>query len=515
MNETIQILKAALAPVTAVTAVVGCWLAIRQYQIKRLDLQLARYDKRFKVYQALKDFIAEVIADPKISPNSVRQFDIATNEASFLFEKDICEYLALVRQKSQEMGQLSLQIQELLADSQINEKRTQLVQQKVKLADWFFDQFHESKNKFEKYLSVRDKKWNCWLCSYALVLALVGLTAFAPDAFSQTAMNVAKKAFPSVVMIVMEDANGQPNTIGSGFFVRDGVVASNFHVIEGASRGFVKIIGDKTKYDIDGVLALDEFHDLVLLQVKAATAPLLSLGDSKKLAIGEEVFAVGNPQGLEGTFSQGIVSSVRELEGGSLVQITAPISPGSSGGPVLDDKAEVIGVTVATYKSGQNLNFAIPSQYLTELLTNKGDLKPIQSSSKRVTKKSVLNDLGEKSTEGVVAKRFEWQGTIGFKFSVVNQLRQPIKSAQFLVIFYDGDDQPVDFKYVTLNSIIPAGLATWTDTTFVDISTGRICSPPPDPNSPEALFGDKPKSGQKPGRWEVRVLGFELVDEQN
>ena len=347
-----------------------------------------------------------------------------------------------------------------------------------------------------------------------IALALFGLATFVPVAFSQTAMNVAKKAFPSVVMIVMEDANGQPNTIGSGFFVSDGVVASNFHVIEGASRGFVKIIGDKTKYDIDGVIALDEFHDLVLLQVKAATAPLLSLRDSKNLAIGEEVFAVGNPQGLEGTFSQGIVSSIRELEGGSLVQITAPISPGSSGGPVLDDKAEVIGVTVATYKSGQNLNFAIPSQYLKELLTKKGELKPIQTSSKRITQKSVLNNLGGKSTEGVVAKRFEWLSQICFKFSVVNQLRQPIQGAQFLIIFYDGDDQPVDFKYVTLDRVIPAGLASWTDIQMVDESTGKICSPPPDPNSPEALFMPKPKANQKPGRWEVRVLGFQLVEEQ-
>jgi S1-C subfamily serine protease len=200
-----------------------------------------------------------------------------------------------------------------------------------------------------------------------------------------TPMNIAQKAFPSVVMIVMEDADGQSNTMGSGFFVSEGVVASNFHVIEGTSRGFVKIIGDETMYEIDGIIALDELHDLVLLQVKAANAPLLSLGDSKNLAIGEEVFVVGNPEGFEGTFSKGIVSGIRESEDKRYVQITAPISHGSSGGPVLNGKAEVIGVTVATHESGQNLNFAIPSQYLKELLAKKGGLKPIQSSSKRVT----------------------------------------------------------------------------------------------------------------------------------
>ena len=334
-----------------------------------------------------------------------------------------------------------------------------------------------------------------------LLSVSIGLTAFAPAALSQTARDVARKAFPSVVMIVMEDANGQPNTIGSGFFVSEDVVASNFHVIEGSSRGFVKIIGDKTKHDIDGVVGLDELHDLVLLQIKASSAPSLSLGESKILEIGEEIYAVGNPRGLEGTFSQGIISSIRQLEGGSLVQITAPISPGSSGGPVLNNKAEVVGVTVATYKGGQNLNFAIPSQYLKDLLAKKGSPKPIQTSSKRTAQKSLLKDLGGKSTEGVVARRFEWLGPT-FKFSVANQLRQPIRAAKFLVIFYDTDNQPLDFAFVTLEQVIPAGLATWTSSQCVDQSTALICS--------QGYGKWKPN----PGRCEVRVLGFTLVEEQ-
>ncbi len=331
-----------------------------------------------------------------------------------------------------------------------------------------------------------------------IVLSLFGLAAFVPVAFSQTAMNVAKKAFPSVVMIVMNDANGQPNTIGSGFFVADGIVASNFHVVEGASGGFVKIIGDKAKYDIEGVVGLDEFHDLVLLQVNAASAVPLTLGDSKTLVIGEEVFAVGNPEGLEGTFSQGIISSIRELEGGSLVQLTAPISPGSSGGPVLNDKAEVVGVTVATYKGGQNLNFAIPSQYLKDLLSKRESPKPIKVSSKRTTQNSLLKDMGGKNTEGVVAKRFEWKPPMfgDFRFSVVNQLHQPIRSAKFLVVFYDNENEPLDFTYVTCNQTIPAGLAKWTETAHVDDATAKICLSP-----------------KQPGRWEIRVLSFELIEE--
>ena len=162
MDEIIQFLKAALTPVTAVVA---CWVALRQYQAKKLVLNLARYDKRFKVYQALKDFIADVIDNPKISPDAVRRFDIATNEASFLFEDDICDYLTLVRQRSQAVGHLSLEIEEdLSANREMNEKRSQLVRQNQESLSWFFDQFSSSKKKFERYLSVRDNSSSCCSC---------------------------------------------------------------------------------------------------------------------------------------------------------------------------------------------------------------------------------------------------------------------------------------------------------------------------------------------------------------
>src|SRR5262249_3421737 len=86
--------------------------------------------------------------------------------------------------------------------------------------------------------------------------------------------------------------------------------------------------------------------------------------------IGDEVYVVGNPEGLEGTFSQGIISSLR---GNDYIQITAPISHGSSGGPVLNKNGEVIGVAVGLIEEGQNLNFAIPVSKLTQLLNRKSD----------------------------------------------------------------------------------------------------------------------------------------------
>ena len=161
MKDAIEFLKAGLTIVTAATAVIGCWIAIRQYRTRESDLRLARYDKRFKVYQALKDFISAVISERRISPDAVRQFDIATSEASFLFGDDVCEYLTQVRKRAEEMNSLNSQIDQLLSDNQRNPERTRLVGEKTKLANWFFDEFTASKTKFERYLSVKEERSSC------------------------------------------------------------------------------------------------------------------------------------------------------------------------------------------------------------------------------------------------------------------------------------------------------------------------------------------------------------------
>ncbi len=187
---------------------------------------------------------------------------------------------------------------------------------------------------------------------WATVFVLLGTNA----AQAQSAQEIAKRAFASTVLLVMEDANGQPLSLGSGFFVRASEVASNVHVVEGAARGYAKIVGQKAKHDIEGITALDSERDLVVLKISGARASTLSLGSSDLVQIGETASAVGNPQGLEGTFSQGIVSSIREVGTDKLLQITAPISPGSSGGPVLNAKGEVIGVSVSTSTSVRSLS---------------------------------------------------------------------------------------------------------------------------------------------------------------
>ena len=218
---------------------------------------------------------------------------------------------------------------------------------------------------------------------------------------AQTAPQIAEKALAATVYLEMQDSNGLPLGFGSGFFVRDNLIATNYHVIEGAARGTAKLVGQFSTYTIEGVTATDQTNDLALLKVTMSGINPLPLGNSSDVKIGETVYVAGNPRGLEGTFSNGIISSRRDPYTKERLQMTAPISPGSSGGPVLNSKGEVIGVSFMTLVGGQNLNFAIPSKYLTELLTESKPAKPLAEGNRSISAETYLtwgntkSDLGD------------------------------------------------------------------------------------------------------------------------
>jgi len=340
------------------------------------------------------------------------------------------------------------------------------------------------------------------------VYIFLGLVLFAFPIHAQTAPQVAKKAFESTVLLVMQDAHGQPLSVGSGFFVQDGIIASNLHVMEGATSGYAKLVGQKTKYDIRGIVAVDSDHDLVLLGISAEGVPALPLVENEKLQVGEPVFAVGNPRGLEGTFSQGIVSSIRGTGSERLLQITAPISPGSSGGPVLNDKGEVVGVSVATFRGGQNLNFAIPAAYLRSLLARKGAAKPLTPEFSAPASRSMVKDLGERSSEGIQGAAFTWDTRslqMGeYSFSLINKLRTPVRNISCLVIFYDGlrPGTPLDLQKIQFSGVIPGGLAKRvkgrTDSSVEKLNAGNF---------------DYQLGVSRPGRIECRILDFTIIDD--
>ena len=330
------------------------------------------------------------------------------------------------------------------------------------------------------------KKLSLYFISLALFL-FCGIIA----AHAQRPQQIAKKALASTVLLVMEDANGQPLSLGSGFFVRNGQVATNLHVVKGASRGYAKLVDQKTKYDIEGITAVDAERDLVILKISVPRAQVISLGDSDTVQIGSPVYAVGNPRGLEGTFSQGIISSIRKVGTDKILQLTAPISPGSSGGPVLNDKGQVIGVSVATFRGGQNLNFAIPSNYLKKLMERIGPTKPLKSETAK-SKRSILDDLGGKSTEGVVIDKII-NKSHDVTFSLRNYLRRDVKNVYFYIIFYDKLGDPIDVQIRTFKEMIPAGLAKRYYSDFISSDDVR-------------------KMVKNGGSVKFRILDFEIVE---
>ena len=219
--------------------------------------------------------------------------------------------------------------------------------------------------------------------SAIVVLLLFCTINIAPAQTVLPAEDIAEKALASTVYLEMMDKNGKTLGIGSGFFVKSNLIATNYHVIEGAARGTAKLVGKHTTYNIEGITATDKTNDLALLKVTAYGIKPLPLGDSDTVRIGETVYVAGNPKGLEGTFSDGIISSKRSEHVKERLQMTAPISLGSSGGPVLNRKCEVIGVSLPWYRNSddpldaQPFNILIPSNYVKILLTHSSTAKPL------------------------------------------------------------------------------------------------------------------------------------------
>ena len=215
------------------------------------------------------------------------------------------------------------------------------------------------------------------------VLLLLSITT---GASALTTEQLAEKALAATVYLEMKDSTGTTLSFGSGFFVNPNQIATNFHVIAGARQGTAKLVGKYTRYQIEGIVATDKDNDLAILKVTASGVAPLSLGDSDTVNIGAKVYVAGNPKGLEGTFSDGLISR-RESYPKKRLQMTAPISPGSSGGPVLNSKGKVIGISVAVHRAldAQNLNFAIPSNYLKALLAKARPAKPLSQNSQSIS----------------------------------------------------------------------------------------------------------------------------------
>lgn len=182
---------------------------------------------------------------------------------------------------------------------------------------------------------------------------------------------IALRYSPAVVSIKVKDKDDKEIGQGTGFIISgDGIIVTNFHVMESAYQAEVKI-GEKVfkeVYLIKGVPSLD----IAILKVNAKNLPFLSIGDSDALVNGQFVIVLSNPAGFERSVSNGIISAIRAKGNMKLIQMTAPVSMGSSGGPVLNEYGEAIGITtLASFFMTQNLNFAVPINYLQKIINEK------------------------------------------------------------------------------------------------------------------------------------------------
>jgi Trypsin-like peptidase domain len=190
---------------------------------------------------------------------------------------------------------------------------------------------------------------------FIFFVAIVGASA---SAFADFVQLVAR-AKPAVVQLEVQTAEGFQG--GTGFFIStDGYLVTNGHVIAGALRrsDIMATANDGTHYLVERIAYVDPDADIVILKFDCTDVASLQPELHNDVAEGQTVLVIGNPEGLQGTVSNGLVAAIRTEK--NLIQITAPISPGSSGSPVLNEDGRVVGVAVGIFKRGQNLNFAIP-----------------------------------------------------------------------------------------------------------------------------------------------------------
>lgn len=225
------------------------------------------------------------------------------------------------------------------------------------------------------------KRWKILIIAFLFLSAVL----FKEVVASELIEKIVEKDGKAVAMIVTYDKESKPLSQGSCFIVdAEGIIVTNLHVISNAYSGVIKLTNGAF-YRIKEILGEDADVDIAFLKVEGKELPTVELGDSDKVKVGESVIAIGNPQGLQNSVSTGIISGIREIEFGNkvykLIQTITPISPGSSGGVLLNMEGKVIGITESSLIEGQNLNFAIPINYVKQLITQAAE--PIDQGVKK------------------------------------------------------------------------------------------------------------------------------------
>lgn len=237
---------------------------------------------------------------------------------------------------------------------------------------------------------------NSFLCGSEIVSPPATKEAVKKKSHELSAQELFAFASPAVLQVHAYDRDFKSLGQGSGFLVsKQGLIVTNFHVIEGAYFAFA-VTSNGAWLPIEGHLGFNASRDVALLLVKLESNQYLELEPDAKLQVGARVFAIGTPQGLTNTLSEGLVSGLRrERPATGLIQTTAPISPGSSGGPLLLPSGKVVGITTSYLAGGQNLNFAVPASEAKALISNQTKLSPLASATGNRLEASFATGLGE------------------------------------------------------------------------------------------------------------------------
>lgn len=283
--------------------------------------------------------------------------------------------------------------------------------------------------------------------------------------WGQTTSQIAKNTIKSTVSIIALDQLMQPIALGSGAIVDDNSVVTNYHVVKGATKLKLIFDGQANSIITTTYYSVDYDNDLILLKIEPTMYPSIPIVEQDSSDIGDRIFVAGNPKGLSGTFSEGIISGKREFNKRKLLQITAPISPGSSGGPVVNSAGKLIGISVGSFKEGQNLNFAIPATYVINLLNSKEpqELKTILHNSKEQKENEITSNV----IDAVIVKNvsiFTYAYDYYVSYSVINNLDKSISDLKILLLIVNKQGEVKDYeeidilttsKYFKSESILP------------------------------------------------------------
>ena len=238
---------------------------------------------------------------------------------------------------------------------------------------------------------------------FSVVMALAALPVSAVvQAKSPT--ELFESVSSSIVVVHGMDNQGKPQSLGSGVVLSKDEIVTNCHVIEKSATLSIEHRGREYSATLKHS---DYDHDVCSLNVTGFDAPAAVLGSTQPLKVGQKVFAIGAPQGLELTLSEGIISSLREVTGGRYLQISAPISPGSSGGGLFDEDGRLIGLPTFYLGGGQQLNFAVPVEWIRALPQRSTKTEPIaQPATSWLNKATELE--GENDWPGLLKHAQAW-----------------------------------------------------------------------------------------------------------